>query len=100
MTADDEFTSHIKYLLMAAAKMHEVTSFEAISGNSVQKIMLQFAFLDARKAYHENRGGDALKALGAFWNIYTGYDCQEEAYKAKAQTLINALNNKPTTKGR
>jgi len=81
---NNDFAPHIKSLLEAGL---------TILKQDERPITLQFAamdlaWLDAHRAYHENRGGDSLKSLGSFWNIYLGFLSEEPEYAAKAKHIF------------
>jgi hypothetical protein len=84
-----DFAPHISAMLKEAA-----LSLAKDHGRAtMQDAALTSAFLSARKAYHENRGGDALKALGAFWNIYLGFLSEEPEYAAIAEKILAQRNS-------
>lgn len=85
----DDFAPSIKELLTIASGIVEVSAKD----NSLQSCSMRAALMDARKAYHENRGGDVLKALGSFWNLYLGWFKGEEKYVDKGKILQKPDHN-------
>jgi hypothetical protein len=92
MASNDDFAPHIRDLIFIAERLSDEVPFDHASPQARQSLMLRASYLDARKAYHENRGGDALKALGSFWSIYLGYGEQEPRYVEQARIMLSAIS--------